>query len=47
MNSEALAIIRDAAIFRGELKRNLIALGTVILVALVILAIQAFMERTR
>jgi hypothetical protein len=44
MNGNALAIIRDAAVFRGELKRDLLAFGIVMLIALIVWVIQAYRE---
>jgi hypothetical protein len=40
----AFAIIKDSAVFSGELKRDLIAAGVVILIVLVVWAIQTFRE---
>jgi hypothetical protein len=44
VNGSSLAIIKDSAVFSGELKRDLIALGIVMLIALVVWAIQTFRE---
>lgn len=44
MNGSSLAIIKDSAVLSGELKRDFIALGVVMLIVLVVWAIQAFME---
>jgi hypothetical protein len=44
MNGQALAIVKDAAVFQAELKRDLIALGVVMLIVLIVWAIQTFRE---
>ncbi|SHJ69065.1 hypothetical protein SAMN05444159_1242 [Bradyrhizobium lablabi] len=44
MIGNALAIIKDAAVFSGEFKRDLIATGVVMLIVLVVWAIQTFWE---
>lgn len=44
MNGSSLTIIKDSAVLSGELKRDLIALGVVMLIALAVWAIQTFRE---
>lgn len=45
MNGQALAIIRDAAVFRGELHRMLLAAGVVLLILFLLWAIEEFRMR--
>lgn len=47
MNGPAFEIIRDAAVFCGELKRDLLALGVVMMIGLIVWAIQTYLERDR
>jgi hypothetical protein len=47
MNGPSFAVIRDAAVFSGELKRDFIVAAVVIGICLSVWAIQTFMERGR
>ena len=45
MNGNAFAIIKEAAVFRGELQRILLALGVVLLILFIAWAIEEFRMR--
>jgi hypothetical protein len=47
MIDRAHEFLTDAAVFSGELKRDLIAAGVVILIAFGVWAVQTFLERAR
>lgn len=47
MNGPAFELIKSAADMRGELQRDLIAAGVVMVLVLVVWAILAFRERAR
>jgi hypothetical protein len=47
MMGRAHEFLIDAAVFRGELGRGLLALGVVMLIGLIVWAIQTYLERAR